>query len=173
MWRVKTAGVLALAALAQIAACQADSRWSDVPESVCESGEIWTYSDKDSPLMNPGRSCVQCHEETDDPDHAPLYRVAGTVMRAQHEADDCRGVPALTVILTDADGKEFEMPGNSAGNFWLEPDVEIEMPYTARIVDRSGNERVKQEPVSEGDCASCHTREGAEGASGRLLAPEE
>jgi hypothetical protein len=177
MWRAKRlrsgqwGRLLVLAAALQIAACQADSRYADVPSSVCESGEIWTYSDKDSPLMNPGRSCVQCHAETDDPEHAPLYKVAGTVMRAKHEDDDCRGVPGLTVILTDADGTEWEMIGNSAGNFWLEPDAEPAMPYTARIVDRSGHERVKQDAVSEGDCASCHTRDGAEGAAGRLLAP--
>jgi hypothetical protein len=157
----------------QLEACQADSRYADVPESVCRSGEIWTYSDKDSPLMNPGRSCVQCHAETDDPEHAPPYTVAGTVMHAQHEDDDCRGVAGLTVILTDADGKDWTMPGNRAGNFWLEPEAEIAMPYTARIVDADGRERVKREPVSEGDCASCHTRDGANGAAGRLLAPAD
>ena len=31
------------------------------------------------------------------------------------------------------------------------------MPYTARIVDPAGNERVKLNPVSDGDCASCHS----------------
>jgi len=182
MWRVKSLGslsrvgrlralVFAVVAAAQIEACQADSRYADVPKSICESGEIWTYADKDSPLMNPGRSCVQCHAETDDPEHAPLYTVAGTVMYAAHEDDDCRGVAGLTVILTDDDGMEWEIPANSVGNFWLDPDVEVAMPYTARIVDASGRERVKQEPVSDGDCASCHTRDGANGASGRLLAP--
>ena len=71
-------------------------------------------------------------------------------MRTQHEENDCRGVPGLTVILTDADGTEWEMPGNSVGNFWLDADVKVAMPYTARIVDRSGRERVKQQPVSMG-----------------------
>lgn len=154
------------------AACFADGRFEEVPESICDSTEIWTYSDKDSPLMNPGRSCVQCHAETDDPAHAPLYTVAGTVMTHAHEADDCRGVAGMTVILTDADGEEWSMTANSAGNFWLDPDVSIALPYTARIVDGDGNERVKQEPVAEGDCASCHNQEGTNGARGRLLPPE-
>ena len=63
--------------------------------------------------------------------------------------------------LTDADGKDWVMTGNSAGNFWLPPTSTVAMPYQARIVDEFGNERIKQEPVSDGDCASCHTREGA------------
>jgi len=163
-------GCLVLAAL--LAGCQADRRYEDVPQSVCSSGEIWTYSDKDSPLMNPGRSCVTCHAENDDEEHAPFYKVAGTVMQALHESDDCRGAPQMTIELTDANDTKWVMVGNSVGNFWLDPAAEVAMPYTARIIDQHGNERVKQMPVSDGDCASCHTREGANGASGRLLPPE-
>jgi hypothetical protein len=160
------------AAMVLTSGCWFDSRFENVPASVCVSGEIWTYTDKDSPLMNPGRSCVGCHADVNDPTHAPLYTVAGTVMTDAHEDDDCRGAGGMTVLLTDAEGTEWNMTGNSAGNFWLEPDVVLAMPYTARIIDREGNERIKQSPVSEGDCASCHTREGANGASGRLVAPE-
>jgi len=155
-----------------LAGCQADKRFEAVPASVCSSGEIWTYADKDSPLMNPGRSCVGCHRDTNDEGHAPFYEFAGTVMRSLHEADDCRGVAEMTIILTDANGKDWRMLGNSAGNFWLPPDAAVEMPYDARIVDQWGNERIKQDPVSDGDCASCHTRDGANGAAGRILPPE-
>jgi len=123
--------------------------------------------------MNPGRSCVQCHAELNDPVHAPLYVVAGTVMVAEHEADDCRGAAWMTVVLTDSEGIEWIMTANSAGNFWLDPDATVAMPFVARIVDGSGNERVKQAPVSDGDCAACHTREGTNGARGRLVAPDE
>jgi hypothetical protein len=177
VWRVaarlKQCPAFIVAAPALFAACQASGRFADVPSSVCESGAIWTYSDKDSPQMNPGRSCVKCHAETNDPTHAPLYTVGGTVMQAEHEDDDCRGVAGMTIILTDATGKEWTMTGNSAGNFWLEPDELVAMPYTARIVDRSGRERAQQTPVSDGDCASCHTRDGANGAAGRLLPPAD
>lgn len=123
--------------------------------------------------MNPGRSCVQCHAATDDPGHAPLYKVAGTVMTAQHDADDCRGAAGMTVVLTDADGKEWSMTANSAGNFWLEPDDEVATPYTARVVDEDGHERSMETPVNDGDCASCHTRDGANGAEGRILPPKD
>ncbi|HKU37813.1 MAG TPA: hypothetical protein VJR89_06695 [Polyangiales bacterium] len=163
---------LSVAAALSSAACLVDNRFEDVPKSICASREIWTYEDKDSPLMNPGRSCVQCHADTDDPAHAPLYSVAGTVMQAKHDSDDCRGVAGMTVILTDARGEEWTMTANSAGNFWLDPDAEVAMPYTARVVDAGGRERSKQTPVSDGDCASCHTREGANGAAGRILPPD-
>ena len=155
-----------------LAACQADGKFEGVPASVCASGKIWTYEDKDSPLMNPGRSCIGCHVENNDPGQAPFYTVAGTVMQDLHDGDDCAGAPGLTIILTDAAGTEWPMTGNSVGSFWLAPDSPVVMPYTARIVDGEGNERVKQVPVSEGDCASCHTQDGANGAPGRLLPPE-
>jgi mono/diheme cytochrome c family protein len=77
----------------------------------------------------------------------------------------------MTVILTDANGEDWTMTANSAGNFWLDPEAQVVYPYTARIVDREGRERTKQTPVSEGDCASCHSSEGANGAPGRLLPP--
>jgi len=163
--------VVGLGAALLPAACWVDSKYESVPESVCASGEIWTYADKDSPLMNPGRSCVQCHAEENDPTHAPLYTVAGTVMVAPNEDDDCRGAPGMTVVITGADGVETRMVGNSAGNFWLAPDIQIAMPYTARIENRLGGVRQKLMPVSDGDCASCHTRDGANGAPGRLVPP--
>jgi len=165
-------GCLVVAVQLLLAGCQADRRYEDVPQSVCLSGQIWTYSDKDSPLMNPGRSCVKCHAETNDEGHAPFYKFAGTVMQALHESDDCHGAPQMTIELTDANDTKWVMVGNSAGNFWLDPAAEVVLPYTARIIDEHGNERVKQMPVSDGDCASCHTQEGANGAPGRLLPPE-
>jgi hypothetical protein len=159
------------ASVALLLACQVDTKFVDVPASVCASGEIWAFQDKDNPRMNPGRSCVQCHAETNDPGQAPFYLFAGTVMRAEHEGDDCRGVAGMTVIVTGADGAEVQMQGNSAGNFWLAPETQVQMPYTARIVDHAGNERVQQNPVDNGDCASCHTQAGANGAAGRLIPP--
>ena len=156
---------------ALLVACQVDTKFVEVPASVCASGEIWAFQDKDNPRMNPGRSCVHCHAEENDPAQAPLYAFAGTVMRAEHEGDDCRGVEGMTVIITGADGAEVELQGNSAGNFWLAPETMVVMPYTARIVDSAGNERVMLNPVDNGDCASCHTQEGANGAAGRLIPP--
>lgn len=155
-----------------LAACQVDGRFSEVPAGTCSSEEIWTYSEKDSPLMAPGKSCVQCHLEVNDDHHAPFYKFAGTVMQTLHEGDDCRGAPELNVILTDANDREWRLPVNSAGNFLLDPDNEVALPYTARIVDKAGNERVKQTAIEDGDCNGCHTRDGDNGAAGRLTPPE-
>jgi hypothetical protein len=153
--------------------CQADGRFEKVPESICTSGEIWAFLDKDSPLMNPGRSCVQCHAETNDATHAPLYTLAGTVMEAPDEENDCRGADGMTVTVVDAAGVEFPMLANSAGNFWLAPDVVVAMPYTARIEDAYGNVSVKQTPVSDGDCTSCHTPTVGGTSPGRLVPPAQ
>jgi hypothetical protein len=163
------AGILVVSSA--LGSCQFDNRFREVPESICVSGEIWTYTDKDSPLMNPGRSCVGCHAETNDPEHAPLYQVAGTVMDDVAEDDDCRGAASLTVVITDALGEVHEVPTNTAGNFWLDPSVELALPYSAMIIDAAGNVSSMQTPVSDGDCAACHTREGANGARGRLVPP--
>jgi hypothetical protein len=170
--RVKTTAPLGLLLLSSATlGCQADGRFEKVPESICTSGEIWAYLDKDSPLMNPGRSCVQCHAETNDPTHAPLYTLAGTVMEASDEENDCRGADDMTVTIVDAAGVEWPMLANSAGNFWLAPDVVVAMPYTARIEDAAGNTSVKQAPVNNGDCASCHSPALAGMGPGRLVPP--
>jgi len=155
-----------------LAACQVDSRFAEVPAGTCSSEEIWTYSEKDSPLMTPGKSCVQCHLEVNDDHHAPFYKFAGTVMKTLHEGDDCRGATELDVILTDVNDREWRLPVNSAGNFLLDPKNEVALPYTARIVDAAGNERVAQHVIEDGDCNGCHTRDGDNGAAGRLTPPE-
>jgi hypothetical protein len=170
--RVKVAVPLGLLWLSSATlGCQADGRFEKVPGSICTSGEIWAYLDKDSPLMNPGRSCVQCHAENNDATHAPLYTLAGTVMEASDEENDCRGADGMTVTIVDAAGVEFPMLANSAGNFWLAPDVVVAMPYTARIMDAAGNMSVKQIPVDNGDCASCHTPALDGAGPGRLVPP--
>ncbi len=154
------------------ACLQFSKLYRPVPGTICHSEEIWTYQDKDSPLMNPGRSCVECHATTTEAVHAPHFKIAGTVMHDLREADDCRGAASQTLVLIDAQGVEHEIPTNSAGNFWLLPEVDFTMPLLAKIVDRDGNERVKKVPVESGDCASCHTKDGKNGAPGRLTPPE-
>jgi mono/diheme cytochrome c family protein len=77
----------------------------------------------------------------------------------------------MTVVVTGADGTEWTATGNSAGNFWLDPGVVVALPYTARVVDGAGNERVMLTALDNGDCASCHTAGGSNAAPGRVLAP--
>src|SRR6187549_3318558 len=62
----RTVALFVVAGLA-LGACQADGKFEGVEPFVCVSGKIWTYEDKDSPLMNPGRSCIGCHVANNDP----------------------------------------------------------------------------------------------------------
>ncbi|HJX65368.1 MAG TPA: hypothetical protein VJ860_15605 [Polyangia bacterium] len=44
-------------------------------------------------------------------------------------------------------------------------------PYTAKVVNGSGIERVMVSTASSGDCNGCHTQTGANGAPGRITLP--
>jgi hypothetical protein len=135
--------------------------------NACASGATWTGGNAGSPLMYPGRACLACHQVMG----GPAYRAAGTVYSMLQEPDDCNGAgppPQLTVIVTDANGRTREMPVNAAGNFFTRQPIRA--PYRARVTDGT-NTRVMQGSVTSGDCNSCHTAGGANGASGRILAP--
>ncbi|MDP2315350.1 MAG: carboxypeptidase-like regulatory domain-containing protein [Pseudomonadota bacterium] len=130
----------------------------------CSSGSYWTGGDEESPLMNPGQSCIACHDRGE----GPTFTVAGTVMGDYGDVDDCDGVEGVTVRLTDADGAVHEATSNAAGNFYL--NDAIAMPYTVELESDAGVSTMSTAPTT-GDCASCHTADGAEGAPGRVVAP--
>jgi mono/diheme cytochrome c family protein len=133
----------------------------------CVSGKFWQNGDDGSQLMHPGRNCNACHQLNDGPN----LRIAGTVFHAQHEPDDCDGVsppPQLTVIITDAKNKTIQLTVNQAGNFLTENRVNL--PIHAQVTDGK-NTRKMTGSVTSGDCNSCHTVAGANGAPGRIMAP--
>jgi hypothetical protein len=141
------------------------------PPGVCTSGQRWTQANQGSPLMHPGNACNACHQVSGGPN----LRVAGTVYPTAHEADDCNGVappPQLSVIVTDSRGTTFTMAVNAAGNFLLQQQggQPPRAPFKARITDGT-KERAMQGTVTSGDCNSCHTTAGANGAPGRIMAP--
>jgi hypothetical protein len=136
--------------------------------SACTSGEYWTGGDRESPLMHPGGECVSCHVSRHE---GPRYSVAGTLYASMADPDDCYGVDpsySAQVLITDADGNEFTLTVNSAGNFVLRDDLAL--PYTAKVL-YNGSEHVMVTPQTEGDCNSCHTSSGANGAPGRIQLP--
>lgn len=140
----------------------------DAPE-VCSTGSTWTEGEDGSPLMQPGGNCIQCHAEEGE---GPLFVLAGTVMNAFDDDTNCNGVEGVTVQITGADGQIVELTSNSAGNFFLRAsEGSVAKPYTAKLI-YEGKERPMGTPQSEGACASCHTPEGANGAPGRIVAPE-
>jgi hypothetical protein len=138
---------------------------------VCTSGQRWTQANQGSPLMHPGNACNACHQVSGGPN----LRVAGTVYATSHEANDCNGVappPQLSVIVTDSRGSTFTLAVNAAGNFLLQQQggQPPRAPFKARITDGT-KERAMQGTVTSGDCNSCHTTTGANGAPGRIMAP--
>lgn len=155
----------------------------DVPPT-CTSDEFWTEGlFEDSPAMNPGRACIACHADPeafgsdDDDDEGPRFIVAGTVFPTAHEPDDCNGVDGvdLEVRIEVRDGAgQIAMVGvNRVGNFFADGgDLPhgFAPPFQIRLV-AGENERRMAGAAPTGDCNTCHTQAGANGAPGRILLP--
>ena len=105
----------------------------------------------------------------------PTTTLGGTLFPTAHEPIDCNGTSAggaAVVQITDAAGQVFSLPVNQAGNFYLLAggSPAITMPYRAKII-ANGKERAMSAAQSTGDCNSCHTEAGTNGAPGRIMAP--
>lgn len=137
---------------------------------VCTSGRTWRDGDNGSPLMHPGRACITCHTSSND-DDAPRLTIGGTVYPTGHEPNDCNGAPtsaAAVVEVTDANGQVVTLPVNSAGNFLTTTAI----PFPIRVaVVSNGKRRSMNGSPPRGDCNSCHTQDGANGAPGRIVLP--
>jgi hypothetical protein len=117
--------------------------------------------------MHPGLPCISCHRGAGPP---PFF-LAGTVYATAHEPNDCNGSRAgveATVVITGADGILLTLPINSVGNFYSAQPVAL--PFTAKVVAGSV-QRAMSTPQTRGDCNSCHTEAGANGAPGRIMLP--
>ena len=135
-------------------------------EPACITDRMWTGGNRESPLMHPGGECIDCHTRLD----GPPFDIAGTVYAGFHQVLDCNGESGATVVITDANGQVFTLTSNSAGNFYLPVERGLQTPYTAKVVV-DGVERVMFSPQTNGDCNSCHTQDGANGAPGRVHIP--
>jgi hypothetical protein len=143
--------------------------------AVCSSNVYWKDMDKGSELMHPGGKCKACHDK--DP-MAPDLKVVGTVYPTMHEPDECNGVfgviaedgglPEIAVVITDKTGRTLPgIPVNSVGNFQLR---DVIAPFNVKVVSR-GKENKMMMQAPHGDCNSCHTQTGVDGAPGRVVAP--
>lgn len=137
----------------------------------CTSGTTWTMGNTPSPLMHPGLACNACHQIAGGPN----LRLAGTVYPTLRDPNDCYGKappPDVDVVVTDADQRTFTMRVNAAGNFRQPPGggAPPKAPFRARVTDGTKT-RVMNGSVTSGDCNSCHTAQGRNGAPGRILAP--
>lgn len=142
------------------------------PQTVCSSGTTWSWGNEGSSRMNPGKACIACHSTGE----GPRFVAAGTLYPTIREPDLCNGAngqstfSGVQVELIDANGTVFPMSVNSAGNFSLQYATVVK-PYTARVVYQ-GKTRTMATPQQSGDCNSCHTEKGLNGAPGRVTLPE-
>ncbi len=142
--------------------------------SVCTSAKHWTQGDHESPNMHPGGTCITCHKEKEPFKSSIQFTVAGTVFPTGHEPTDCNGINATTttgveIEITGADGAVTTIPVSlPSGNFYKK--FSLKMPYKA-LVRYDGKERAMTVEQTSGDCNSCHTEKGAEGAPGRIVLP--
>jgi hypothetical protein len=139
----------------------------------CTSATFWTGGDRESAEMHPGAACIDCHTRGVRGERGPTFSVAGTLFASGHEPTDCNGIngrsDSATVEITDATGKVTRLAVNRAGNFYSEVKT-LPTPYTARVLYQ-GRIRSMLTPQTKGDCNSCHTQSGVEGAPGRIALP--
>ena len=136
----------------------------------CTSKTTWNQGTNGSASMEPGQTCISCHAGTGG--EAPTFVIAGTLYPTGHEPDNCNGVNGNTgarVVISGNNGTSITLTPNSAGNFYS--STALPPPYKAKVVSSSGIERVMSSTASSGDCNSCHTQSGANGAPGRITLP--
>lgn len=134
----------------------------------CTSGQTWNGGNDGSSRMHPGVACISCHASSGG--EAPRFAIAGTVFPTGHEPNDCyaANVGGAQVIITDANGATLTLDANSVGNFYSSHSVAL--PYSAKVV-YMGKTRAMSATQTTGDCNSCHTQSGANGAPGRITLP--
>jgi hypothetical protein len=79
----------------------------------------------------------------------------------------------VTVTITDAKGKVVNATVNAAGNFFVprqQGAQRLTAPFSAKLSD-GVKTRIMNGKVTSGDCNSCHTTAGKNGAPGRILVP--
>ena len=118
--------------------------------------------------MDPGRACLTCHQQQG----GPRFAVGGTVYPTAHEPDQCVGLAGITVVITDKNGTVTSLTTNSSGNFYSSSrSGTITPPFSAKVTNAQGATRAMSGTITAGDCNSCHTETGANGAPGRIMAP--
>lgn len=169
------APALFFAALFSLAACGPAAPFGYGPtppsggDATCSTASYWQRGNSESEHMHPGGNCISCHTQEGE---GPRYEVAGTIMGAVDDADDCQGVGDVTVELLDPDGNvSLTMVSGEAGNFFSRDGLSAaQLPYTVRLTyDGRTSEMVTEQ--TDTNCMTCHTQEGASAAPGRILVP--
>jgi len=142
----------------------------DPTTPTCTSNRTWTGGTDGSKDMQPGVACIACHTKSGG--EAPTFAIAGTVYPTVHEPDLCYGASGSTgihVVITGADGAVITLTPSASGNFSYQGA--LAKPYTAKVTDMNGGERVMGVAQTIGDCNGCHTEAGVSEAPGRIDVP--
>lgn len=117
--------------------------------------------DGDGANMLPGSDCQLCHKPGGVSD-APAYQFGGTVY-----SDDLgsQGLEGVIVRVTDARGEVLEMKSTRVGNFYSRGDL---VPPMQVEVERDGWIEAMTDPITTGDCNSCHA---CDGETDKIYAP--
>lgn len=138
---------------------------------ICTSRTLWTDGDEPSTLMRPGVACNECHLASGG---APEFAIAGTVYPTLHEPDDCYGASGamgeVLLRITGSDGAVLDLPVGTSGNFYASISAGIVFPVRAEVVF-DGRIRTMCAWQTNGDCNTCHTETGTNGAQGRVRLP--
>jgi len=130
------------------------------------SSDQWYDGWSESQNMEPGAACIQCHQGQGGPN----FLIAGTVYSADLQPDGCEGARLVTITVTDANGIDYTMTSNTAGNFamsnWDAPS--FAMPYTA-TVEKNGKMKEMTTSQTNGDCNACHSGVCPRSAPGRIV----
>jgi hypothetical protein len=162
--RRRRLGPLVVAAVVGFASCN-PYHLSYVAPEVCQSGRLWTGGTSGDEQMNPGLACIECHSRGS----GPRFSIAGTVFASSDEKDKCAGSNGADVYVTGADGRTLKLVPNDVGNFFTRNSVPF--PYSAFVQTADGKQRRMTATQSNGDCNSCHTQHGDNGAPGRIVVP--
>jgi len=157
-----------VAAGSPMGTCVDNSTFQGAP--TCPSNNYFNGNTHSGETMYPGQACLTCHAKSG----GPSFTVGGTVFATGKVLDDClppAGVDLTQaqVVLHDANG-DHVLSVLSDGNFRSQKTDILVFPFTAKVVYQ-GNERAMVTAQSNGDCNSCHTANGANGAPGRIALP--
>lgn len=154
------------------------------PGATCASGEVWVQGNAESATMNPGYACRSCHSGQNFNGQNPFasresgraYFFMGTAYSSLHETDLCAAnqVPsdAVVEILDANDVVQLTLPVNSVGNFYSNStQAQVSLPYRAQV-RANGKVQAMGQAQTVGDCNTCHTNVGLNGAPGRIVWPQ-
>jgi hypothetical protein len=161
----------------------------------CTSGQSWTGGNNGAFDMNPGWACVSCHLGNNFNGQNPpppkskvdeAWFFMGTVYPSLNERDRCKARPpsSVRVEILDMSGNVVVTmtPSANSGNFASDSRLahstrafrynatNVPLPYRARVWNGEAS-RTMMTPQTVGDCNTCHTERGSNGAAGRIVYP--